>query len=387
MQHAAIPLVSEGLPIVVVSSNESRRKLRAQVSGGQEEIVVLSRSEIVPEVELQVVGTVEPKIHTLSKLQTKALEGDQSRTIAYAKSLLQPSSASNTIEQRIELGFAEIRTLVGEVLENGSPQRGSLLLNRAHEMLTNQGIDHALAREIVEHIQLDSSMSNDAIHQLMMQEMVRRLPRAVPPPIRDALEPTVIALVGPTGVGKTTTIAKLATKFRLQQGRSIALITADTYRVAAVDQLQQYANLFDSTLEIAGTSEQMIEAMEKCKSVDVVLIDTAGRSAEDCNRIQETADILQIANPNEVHLVLSAATSMTATKKAVEGFAAMRYDRIIVTKLDEVITPGEMVSTLCFMDKPMSWFTDGQDISAHIDLARPSKLVEALWQEHRPITC
>ena len=387
LQHAAIPLVSEGLPIVVVSSNESRRKLRAQVSGGQEEVVVLSRSEIVPEVELQVVGIVEPKIHALSTVQTKAMEGDQRRTIAYAKSLLQPSNVSNTLEQRIELGFAEIRTLVGEVLENGSPQRGSLLLNRAHEMLTNQGIDHALAREIVEHIELDSSMSNDAIHQLMMQEMIRRLPRAVPPPIRDALEPTVIALVGPTGVGKTTTIAKLATKFRLQQGRSIALITADTYRVAAVDQLQQYANLFDSTLEIAGTSEQMREAMEKCKSVDVVLIDTAGRSAEDYNRIQESADILQIANPTEVHLVLSAATSMTATKKAVEGFAAMRYDRIIVTKLDEVITPGEMVSTLCFMDKPMSWFTDGQDISAHIDLARPSKLVEALWQEHRPITC
>jgi flagellar biosynthesis GTPase FlhF len=78
---------------------------------------------------------------------------------------------------------------------------------------------------------------------------------------------------------------------------------------------------------------------------------------------------------------------MSATKKVVEGFAPMRYDRIIVTKLDEVITPGEMVSTLCFIDKPMSWFTDGQDISAHLDLARPSKLVESMWLSQRPITC
>ena len=150
--------------------------------------------------------------------------------------------------------------------------------------------------------------------------------------------------------------------------------------MAAVDQLQQYANLFDSTLEIAGTVEQMKEAITMCRSVDIVLIDTAGRSVSDSNRIQETADILQMAQPDEVHLVLSATTSMPATKMAAKGFEPMRYDRIIVTKLDEVITPSEMVSTLCSMDKPMSWFTDGQDISAHLDLARPSKLVESIWR-------
>jgi flagellar biosynthesis protein FlhF len=130
----------------------------------------------------------------------------------------------------------------------------------------------------------------------------------------------------------------------------------------------------------------MKEAIAMCRSADIVLIDTAGRSAVDNDRIQETADILQIAKPDEIHLVLSAATSMTATKRAVLGFAPMKYDRIIVTKLDEVVTPAEMVSTLCYIDKPMSWFTNGQDISTHMDLARPSKLVESIWGEQRPIT-
>jgi flagellar biosynthesis protein FlhF len=205
------------------------------------------------------------------------------------------------------------------------------------------------------------------------------MPRAVPPPSRDSLDSTVIALVGPTGVGKTTTIAKLATKFRLQQGRSVALVTADTYRVAAVEQLQQYANLFDSTLAIAGTVEQMREAIDSCSSADIVLIDTAGRSAIDGDRIQETADILRVARPNEIHLVLSAATSTTATKRAVDGFSKTGYDRIIVSKLDEAESYGEIISTLCTMSRPMSWFTNGQDISTHIDLARPSKLVESIW--------
>ncbi|MBC8421701.1 AAA family ATPase [bacterium] len=220
----------------------------------------------------------------------------------------------------------------------------------------------------------------------LTQELIKRLPRAVPPPNRETHEPTIIALVGPTGVGKTTTIAKLATKFRLQQGRSVAMVTADTYRIAAIDQLQQYAELFDSTLKVAGTAEQMRTAIASCRQADIVLIDTAGRSAADGERIQETADILQIANPNEIHLVLSAATSRTATKKAVESYSRTRYDRIIVTKLDEVMVVGEMVSSLCFMNKPMSWFTNGQDISTHIDLARPSKLVESIWSDQRPIT-
>lgn len=387
LHHAATPLISEGLPIVVVSSTATRRHVRAQVNGGSEEVVVLSRSEIVPEVNLQIVAQVEQIERNEKHLHISSPQDDRKQTIAYAKSLLDCGTGTNTFETRIELGIAEIRNLVGEVLDYKSASRLSPLLIDAHRSLIGKGIDDTLATEIVQHIEIDASMDNDEVLRLMIQEMIRRLPRTVPPPNRDSTEPTIIALVGPTGVGKTTTVAKLATKYRFQQGRSIALITADTYRVAAVDQLQQYADLFDSTLEIAGTVEQMKEAITMCRSVDIVLIDTAGRSASDIDRIQETADILQMARPDEVHLVLSAATSMHATKRAAEGFAPMRYDRIIVTKLDEVITPGEMVSTLCSMDKPMSWFTNGQDISAHIDLARPSKLVESIWGELRPITC
>jgi flagellar biosynthesis protein FlhF len=220
-----------------------------------------------------------------------------------------------------------------------------------------------------------------------MQELLRRLPRAVPPPSRDTDYPSVIALVGPTGVGKTTTIAKLATKFWLQQGRTVAFVTADTYRIAAVDQLRQYAELFDASLEIAGTAEQMKEAISRSQSADIILIDTAGRCATDLDRIEETANILQIAKPDEVHLVLSAATSRTATTRAAYGFASTGYDRVIVSKLDEAPCVGEMVSTLCEINKPMSWFTNGQDISTHINQARSSKLVESLWNIERPITC
>lgn len=387
LQRAALPLIEDGLPIVVVTSTTFRRHVKAQVLSGNENVVVLSRSEIVPEVTLQIVGMVEPIEHLERVVPIPETEGDKQQTIAYAKSVLHHPKPSSTIEHRIELGIEEIRTLVGEFLNHESVGRLSPVLSNTHHLLMQQGIDASLASAIVQAIRVDASTDTEEIQQQLMQELLRRLPRAVPPPNRDSNSPTVIALVGPTGVGKTTTIAKLATKFRLQQGRTVALVTADTYRTAAVEQLQQYADIFESILEVAGTADQMKEAMVRCQSADIVLIDTAGRSAADVDRIQETANIVNVAQPDEIHLVLSAATSLSATQKAARGFGVTGYDRIIVSKLDEAESLGEMVSMLCEINKPMSWFTNGQDISTHIDLARPSKLIESLWGQERPITC
>lgn len=382
LHHAAIPLIEDGLPIVVVSSNTSRRQVSAQVANCKKDVVVLSRSEIVPEVNLQIVGRVEPRELTEGMMVVSDAKEDKQQTVAFAKSLLRNARALS-VTDRIEIGIAEIRTLVGEVLEHESAGRLPPVLARARSSLLKQGVEPDLATEIVESLRSNQQLNDDELKAILIDELLRRLPSTIPPPHRNSHEPNIIALVGPTGVGKTTTIAKLAAKLRLQQGRSVALVTADTYRVAAVDQLRQYANLFDTQLEIAGTAVQMKEAIALCAHVDTVLIDTAGRSAEDGDRIQETADILGAANPSQTHLVLSAATSMTAARRAVECFSRTRFDRVIITKLDEIVTIGEIVSTLCEIDTPISWFTDGQDVASHIDLARSTRLVEMLLSNDR----
>ena len=124
----------------------------------------------------------------------------------------------------------------------------------------------------------------------------------------------------------------------------------------------------------------MTRVIDSLDGNGIVLIDTAGRSATDGDRIQETAKILQAARPTETHLVLSAATSITASMRAAERFAPTGYDRVIVTKLDEAVTKGEILTTLCGLKVPMSWFTNGQDVASHIDLARPSTLAEQFFQ-------
>jgi flagellar biosynthesis protein FlhF len=305
---------------------------------------------------------------------------DKQKTIAYASSILLDEPQDEASE-RIELGIAEIRTLVGEVLEHESAGRLSPLLAKAYKTLTKKGVAEPLAMDILQSIDTTSASSYAVLTTLVIEEMIRRLPEASPPPSRETIGPTIIALVGPTGVGKTTTIAKLATKFRLQQGRNVTLITADTYRVAAVEQVQQYANLFDTRLEIAGTALQMKESIATCRDADIVLIDTAGRSAQDHDRIEETAHILEAANPTETHLVLSSATSFTASKRATERFAVTKFNRVVTTKVDEAVTMGEIFSTLCTIRVSMSWVTDGQDISSHIDLAKPEKLAGSFFDE------
>ena len=316
-------------------------------------------------------------INDTSNAAQTATDEDRKKTVAYAQSLLDKDIASIDTSN-LEKGIAEIRSMVGEVLEHGSAGWLSPILARSHAWLVSQGMTDDDATEIVQRAGEGSDVDMPTLYQRLLAEMLTRMPESVLPPRRDSSSSAVVALIGPTGVGKTTTIAKLATRFRLQQGRSVALITTDTYRIAAVDQLRKYAELVDASFYVAGTKQQMREAIASTQGVDVVLIDTAGRSRLDGDRIQETGEIVAQANPTERHLVLSAATSLTATRRAAESFMVTGCDRVIVTKLDEAVTLGEIVTTLCELKLPLSWFTNGQDVSTNIELAKPNRLVESL---------
>ena len=114
----------------------------------------------------------------------------------------------------------------------------------------------------------------------------------------------MVALVGPTGVGKTTTVAKLAANFKLAHGARVGLVTVDTYRIAAVEQLKTYAEIIDLPLAVVNDPAEMARALDELGAVDLVFIDTAGRSPRDEVKIRELAEFLRQARPDEIHLVL-----------------------------------------------------------------------------------
>ena len=145
----------------------------------------------------------------------------------------------------------------------------------------------------------------------------------------------MVVLIGPTGVGKTTTIAKLAANFALFEGKSVGLITIDTYRIAAVEQLKTYAEIINLPIEVVYTVGEFKKALSKLGDKDLILVDTAGRSQKNKHHIKELKQFLAGRNPDETHLVLSANTKLDDLLETAEAFQAVSYNRLIITKLDE----------------------------------------------------
>lgn len=186
--------------------------------------------------------------------------------------------------------------------------------------------------------------------------------------------PRVIALVGPTGVGKTTTIAKLAATFKLRQNRSVGLITTDTYRIAAVDQLRTYANIIGLPVKVAMTADEVADALAMLSNSDVVILDTAGRSQLDRTRLDETRALVDAARPDETHLVLSASSAEPVLLKTLDRFSIMSPDRVIFTKLDEAVTCGVIPNVVRSSAMPISYITMGQEVPDHIEPADAHRL-------------
>jgi len=184
----------------------------------------------------------------------------------------------------------------------------------------------------------------------------------------------VVALVGSTGVGKTTTIAKLAANFRLRDNIRMGLVTVDTYRIAAVEQLRTYAEIIDLPMKIVTSPQEMKRALDELAGLDLVLIDTAGRSPRDELQIQELKSLLAEAHVDEVHLVLSMTSSLRNLEASVQKFSAASPTALILTKLDEAAGLGSLLSIARRIPLPISYVTTGQGVPDDIEPARSDRL-------------
>jgi flagellar biosynthesis protein FlhF len=188
----------------------------------------------------------------------------------------------------------------------------------------------------------------------------------------------IVALVGPTGVGKTTTIAKLAANYRLREKLRVGLITVDTYRIAAVEQLRTYADIIDLPMEVVSTPREMREAVARLAGLDLVLMDTAGRSPRDDVKIQELKSLLAEARADEVHLVLSAAAGHSGLVKTAARFAPVGTTSLVLTKLDETSALGNILPLLASSRLPLSYVTNGQNVPDDIEAAGRRKLARTI---------
>jgi len=213
----------------------------------------------------------------------------------------------------------------------------------------------------------------DRLVELIAEEISVGDPVRVQPGCR-----RLVAAVGPTGVGKTTTIAKLAAHLRLRERQPVGLITVDSFRLGAAEPLRAYADILDLPLAVVSTPREMRAALARLSEMSVVLVDTAGRDPRDDGQREEIRSLLGELQPDEVHLVLDSARRATQLEKSVQHFAAVGCTALILTKLDETTGLGHLLGVLRLCPLPLSYVTDGQNVPGDIHGAVPHELARAI---------
>ena len=217
-----------------------------------------------------------------------------------------------------------------------------------------------------------------AMRAALISRIAELIPAAGPLALSSRTKPYVVALIGPTGVGKTTTVAKLAARHSLGMNKAVGLITIDTYRIAAVDQLKTYAEILNLPLKVVLTPGELDEAIKELSRCDLILIDTAGRSQNDALRLNELRRFLTQARAHEVHLVLSTTSQEANLMQAAERFCKLGVDRILFTKIDEGLGFGVILNVLKRVNRKMSYLTNGQEVPDHIEVGRPEQVAELI---------
>ncbi|MEX0675748.1 MAG: flagellar biosynthesis protein FlhF [Pirellulales bacterium] len=293
-------------------------------------------------------------------------------------------SARAAASLQLHAQLTELQSKVDDLFRHtGQAARGDLpdCLFHLFTDLIDADIGEDLARELVDRVRrncsgderLDAASLKERLAQLIEDEI------SIAGPIQmTSGRRRLVALVGPTGVGKTTTIAKLAANFRLREKRRVGLITVDTYRIAAVEQLRTYADIIDLPMEIVATPREMHQAVARMADQDLILMDTAGRSPRDEVKIQELKSMLAEASPDEVHLVLSSVASAGSLAKTAEQFAVVGTTALVLTKLDEAASLGNLLALLRASSLPLSYLTNGQNVPDDIAAADKRRLARAI---------
>jgi len=305
--------------------------------------------------------------------------------VANGRSILEQPAAGTAVMLNLTQEMATlkgmVKTLHNEIRHTQAPQVPEELFEHYLGLIQSQ-VAEELAGEIVKTLQKNLRPEHLSQPQFVREKLAEQLEKLLPtsgPIVRTkAVGPHVVALIGPTGVGKTTTLAKLAANLKLREKHKVGLITLDTYRIAAVDQLKKYADIIGSPLRVVGNIEDLKEAVAQMSDCDFILIDTAGRSPNDALKLNELKGLLESIKPDEVHLVISSTASQACVELAVTKFSDVRVDKIIFTKIDEAAHVGTVLNVVRKVNKQLSYITTGQDVPDDIEVGRGRRLAQLI---------
>ncbi len=401
-EEAATALAREELGKDVVIMNVKKnipkgiakffRKESVEVTAAVDEVVTDSASKEIPDfskLQEAMQGEIKPAPDSkAAKAEAaRAVLAERNQVILEEEPEEETPSENNAIEQKLsdlqKLLEKQVMTEPEkkEEKEEQLPDKNKAYIRLIRSQMENNEVEETYIEQILEEIEgsLKKDTSLDNILSGVYQKIVLKIGR---PRLIDlhAKKKKYVFFIGPTGVGKTTTIAKIASMLKLSGKVKVALVTSDTYRIAAVEQLKTYANILGVPLKVVYSADEMGNAMEELEEYDLVLIDTAGRShnnkeqKEDIHRLLETVPEEQ----REVFLVMSATTKYRDLVKISQSYSEITKYSLIFTKLDETDAIGNVFNIRMLTGAPLSYMTWGQNVPDDIGKVDAQKMAKQL---------
>jgi flagellar biosynthesis protein FlhF len=281
--------------------------------------------------------------------------------------------------QKMKDLMTDIKTRMYEVeVIKGMPEQ----IQQLYATLISNNVDQDIALNVVSHVATRLPQDNCTDVAWARDVCIRTLQESIqqiqPIKLGSEQKGRIVFLVGPTGVGKTTTIAKLAANLTFLEAKNVALITLDTYRVSAAEQLRTFAEIIGIPISVVFTPADLMQAIEQYRDRDIIFVDTAGRSPYNVEQMEELQEFVSIARPDETILVLSITTDSNDLINIYQRFETIGIDKLILTKLDETYNYGAILNILHEINKPVAYFTTGQNVPDDIEVPDSLRLARML---------
>lgn len=298
---------------------------------------------------------------------------------------VKPGSVDATKSDDIMEEIRQVKEMMRKLsLQQSSVSNQPESLRRIEERLLGQEVSPTIVQQLVygeehESASYDPDMSvreaEDQVRDRLMSFFAERTSAGIRKDTR------IVHIVGPTGVGKTTTIAKLAAEQVLKYNRKVGFITSDTYRIAAVEQLRTYANILNVPVEVVFSPLELAKAYKQLEDRDIIFMDTAGRNFRNEMYVSELNSLLASSGSSETYLVLSLTMKYRDMKAIAENFNKFKLDKVLFTKMDETDSYGSVVNLLHEYPLQLSYVTNGQNVPDDIALANTDKIVDLLMED------
>ncbi|NLL69634.1 MAG: flagellar biosynthesis protein FlhF [Epulopiscium sp.] len=315
-----------------------------------------------------------------SKVEVLAAIDEQKQ----AKVITSQENTIENLENKIDHLEKLLHTVVDKVSLSSSMTYASerkytnTILDVFYKNMIENEVEPEVAEKILEDLD-EFSQNNEVDINKLVGIVYNRIIQWIGEPQPLVLQqPSQVIFIGPTGVGKTTTIAKIVAHHTLKEQKEIGLITADTYRIAAVEQLKTYAEILGIPVEVVYGKEELLSALEHFSDKDGVFIDTAGRSHKNQQQLQELSLLLSQLSNKKVYLVLSLTTKYNDLKRILQMYSMITDFHIILTKMDETTCLGNLLNIRMLTSQPFSYITFGQNVPEDIELLSPQKVAKIL---------